>query len=164
METELRRCRSNLSILGSGVIVFSIWEILKPLLVSLLVQHTEAAAPSDSLPFGLSPNTIAVLILAALLLAVLSVVLRLCIGLSARAEAAGKRRGKAYVILAFLIFALQVMGFLLMFLPFFLPRQTERALLDTAASLLVELSSTVITGELAFTAARFKKLSKLDIG
>ena len=65
METELRRCRSNLSILGSGVIVFSIWEILKPLLVSLLVQHTEAAAPSDSLPFGLSPNTIAVLILAA---------------------------------------------------------------------------------------------------
>ena len=40
MERELRRCESNLSILGSGVIVFTIWECLKPLLLSLFAPET----------------------------------------------------------------------------------------------------------------------------
>ena len=164
METELRRCRSNLSILGSGVIVFTVWELIKPILISLLVQQADDPVPEDVPLPDLSPGLIVVLAMAILALVILSVVMRFHIGRAARAEAAGKRKGSAYVVIAFLIFGLQALGCLLTVIQLVRKGLMETDLLDTAASLLVEFSSTVIMGELAFTAVKVKRLSKLDIG
>lgn len=164
METELRRCRSNLSSLGSGVIVFTAWELIRPILISLLVQETGNAAPAAVKVPELSPGLLVFLILAFLVLAVLDIILRFHIGRAARAEAAGKRKGNAYVVFAFLIFGFQTIGFLFTVVQLFRVGLMGNTILDTAASLLVELGSTVIMGELAYTAVKVKKLSKLDIG
>ena len=164
METELRRCRSNLSILGSGVIVFTVWELIRPILISLLVQKTSDAAPADVSVPELPLELVVLLIAAILALAVLDLLLRFHIGRSARAEAAGKRKGNAYVVFAFLIFGFQAIGLLVTVIQLFRAGLMESSILDTAASLLVELGSTVIMGELAFTAVKVKKLSKPDIG
>ena len=164
METELRRCRSNLSILGSGVIVFTVWELIRPILISLLVQKTNDAAPAAVPALDLSPGLIAALGAAILGLAILDIMLRFYIGRAARAEAAGKRKGNAYVAFAFFIFAFQAIGLLVTVVQLFRSGLMEKTVMDTAASLLLEISSTVIMGELAFTAVKVKKLSKLDIG
>lgn len=163
METELRRCRSNLSILGSGVIVFTVWELIRPILISLLVQETGNAAPAAVTLPELSPGLLASLIMAVLVLGTLDIILRIHIGRAARAEGAGKPRGSAYVVFAFFIFGFQTIGFLAAVIQLLRNGLMEQPILDTAASLLVKLSSTVIMGELAFTAVKVKKLSKMDI-
>lgn len=164
METELRRCRSNLGSLGSGVIVFMVWELIRPILISLLAQETSDAAPAAVTLPELSQGLFVSLIAAVLVLAVLDIMLRFYIGRAARAEAAGKQKGNAYVVFAFLIFGFQAIGLLVTIIQLFRVGLMGNTILDTVASLLVELSSTIIMGELAFTAVKVKKLSKLDIG
>ena len=48
------RFRSNLRILGSGVIVYTLWELLKPLLIGLLIPETEIATAAEytALPYS----------------------------------------------------------------------------------------------------------------
>jgi len=113
METELRRWRSNLGSLGSGVIVFTVWELIRPILISLLVQKTSNPAPAAVTVPELSPALVIIVIIAVLVLAILNILLRFHIGRAARAEAAGKRKGSAYVVFAFLIFGFQTIGFLI---------------------------------------------------
>ena len=68
------------------------------------------------------------------------------------------------MVFAFLIFGFQAIGLLVTVIQLFRAGLMESSILDTAASLLVELGSTVIMGELASTAVKVKKLSKPDIG
>ena len=156
MEKELLRNRSILRILGTGSIALVLWTAFKPVLVLL-------AIPGEQIPIGTAPEeieeeTIAALLL--LLIAGLVVVTRLWIGLSARAEGMGKPRGKAYMVLAFLIFAFQVLLFLITVVGIFFVDISEESVFETAASLMVEIMSMAATGELAFTARKVKKLSR----
>ena len=153
METEFRRCRSDLSILGSGVIVFTAWELLKPLLITTVAAEEQ-----------FSMGMIFAFFFGLFLLFVLDVWLRFYIGKAARAEAAGKQRGNGYMVAAYVFFAFQAVSFVITVAQLFRSGLTEGSVLETAASLLVELSSAIIMGELAFTARKFKKLSKLSIG
>jgi hypothetical protein len=68
------------------------------------------------------------------------------------------------MILAFAIFFLRCIGFVQALIHLIRSGLMADSLLDTAASLTVEISTVVIMGELAFTAAKVKRLSKLDIG
>ena len=163
METELRRCRSNLGILGSGVIVFTVWELVKPLLITLLIPQAETVA-AEPAALQISVELAVALLFALLAVFVLDVILRFRIGRAARAEAAGRKKGSAYVVFAFVIFGLQALGFLAALVQLLRSGLMGRSALETAASLLVELSSAVIMGELAFTAVKVRKLSKRDIG
>lgn len=164
METEFRRCRSDLSILGSGVIVFTVWELLKPLLIALLIPRADTAVPTGAAAEQFSRGAILAFFFGLLLLFVLDVWLRFYIGKSARAEAAGKQKGNGYMVAAYALFTFQTLSFVITVVQLFRAGLTEGSVLDTAASLLVELSSAIIMGELAFTANKFKKLSKLNIG
>ena len=173
MERELRRCESNLSILGSGVIVLTIWEILKPLLLSLFAPETFEATTGSSeasekianyLAEHLSKGILAALVLLIFIMAILDIIVRIRIGRSARAEAAGKRRGKAYMILAFFLFAAQALGMIMVVANMIQSGILMSRPLESAATLLVEVSSVVIMGETAFTARKLKRLKKQMAG
>ena len=84
--------------------------------------------------------------------------LRIWMGLSARAEGLGKPRGRAYMIAGFVFFAIQLVGFVATAIQLlFYGAQTDN-LPEVIASLLVDLSSMVTTGEMAFTARKVKRL------
>ena len=102
-----------------------------------------------------------VVVLAALFLLALppAVWMKIWIGLSARAEGSGKKKGNAYMIAAFIIFAVQIAflaGALAVLL--FYPAAAENPE-NILASLVFDVSSVVITGELAFTARKVKMLA-----
>ncbi len=105
MDIELRRYRSTLRIVGTGVIAFAVWAALKPFLILLMVPTgTVDSTLFQELP--LSDKIIAVLMI--LLLEALVIGFRLYLGFSARAEGLGKRKGKVYVVLAFVYFFIQL--------------------------------------------------------
>ena len=86
MDIELRRCRSTLRIVGTGVIAFAVWAALKPFLILLMVPTgTVDSTLFQELP--LSDKIIAVFMI--LLLEALVIGFRLYLGFSARAEGLG---------------------------------------------------------------------------
>ena len=167
MERELRRRRSDLRILGSGVIAFNLWTLIKPFLLVLLApqaldQSTEAPA---ALPFALpTGNWLIVLSVLILIALPMDVVLRFYIGFAARAEGRGKHKGMAYVVMALIICALQVLGMLLTLYQLVMTGILTEDIMSTVAAALLELSAMVIMGELAYTALKVKKLTKQKAG
>lgn len=155
LEKELRRQRSTLRILGTGVIALALWASIKPFLGLLLIPNEELdEVLRDSGTLGV----VIVLLIAALIVLLVSSV-RLWLGRSARAEGLGEPRGRAYMIVAFVLFALDAAMLLATLI--LLPQLDfgDKTVLDLAASFLVETTSTVIMGELAFTARKVKRLS-----
>ena len=154
MEKELRRQQSTLRSLGVVSIAFSVWTFIKPFL-SVIFLPAQNTGVSPEMPDRW------VVVLAALFLLALppAVWMKIWIGLSARAEGSGKKKGNAYMIAAFIIFAVQIAfsaGALAVLL--FYPAAAENPE-NILASLVFDVSSVVITGELAFTARKVKMLA-----
>ena len=160
MEKELRRCRSTLRILGTGVLAFTMWDLIKPFLAALMVLPEETEITTKELNFDLDPDMIVLLVFALLLLFLLSIGLRIYLGFSARAEGMGKSRGKAYMIIAFVFFLVQLLLIVIFLFQNIVLRRAESSFSETAASALMEFSSAAIMGGLAFTAAKVKRLGR----
>ncbi|MBO5555998.1 MAG: hypothetical protein J5927_02330 [Oscillospiraceae bacterium] len=157
MEKELRRCQSNLRILGDSVIVLTLWEFVKAMLLLLLAPAAQTSAAAAKLPFPL-PSGKWLLVIGLLILALIpmDIGLRVFIWRSAKAEGSGKPKGKGYMIAAFVLLGFQILG-----LGQIVVLAVHRNLSsETITSLLVEITSAVIMGELAFTALKYKRLCR----
>lgn len=159
MDKEYRRCRSDLNLLGSGVIVLTVWELVKSFLVSMLVPDAGKMVEIPEALEGFSDGLIVFFAAIFLVWFFFDIFLRFYIGFAARAEASGKRRGDLYVIFSFVLFTVQLSVLVLGLAQFIASGVLEGSVIETVVSLFVEITSLVITGELAFTAIRFKKLS-----
>ena len=156
MEKQLRKNRSRLQIFGAGVIAFTVWSLLKPLLLALMLEPEESAAQIEVSEF---PDGVLIFVLVLVLLDMVLAGVRIFIGLSARAEGRGKPRGKTYVVFAFLIFTIQFLLLVYTTIRLIRGESDDRTVLDAAGALVVEIGSVVTMGETAVTAVRVKKLT-----
>ena len=127
------------------------------LLFSPATLTTTQTSSTISLPDG---KWLIVLVILLMALIPMDIVLRIHIGRAARAEGAGKVKGKAYMIFAFVFFGFQLLGLLQTAFLVFQSNLEKTA----SASLLVEITSTVAMGELAFTARKYKRLNRQNAG
>lgn len=86
---KIRRLENNLTTLGTGVIVFSLWSFIKSLLSSLLIEEYDFSKNKPE--YALIVNTIIWSVSA------LIVLMYVWIGLSARAEGKGKHKRIIYL-------------------------------------------------------------------
>lgn len=157
MEIELRRRRINLMALGSGVIAFGVWSVLKTFLyiwVDTYVFEFPDIAP-EYIP---AANAIAYAMLGFFML--IDLALRLYIGLSARSVGMGQRKSRAYIILAALILVSSAVTWILMLMSHTSTRLENQSAMDYYVSLFVELSSAAVLAEMVYTAIRIRKLEK----
>ena len=158
MEKELRRKQVTLVTLGTGVILFGVWSVVK----SLLYYRTNLFADLDTqvepelLPYMLAT----VVIVALFVLADLGI--RLKIGRRARAEGMGRRQKNGYLVLAALIVLVNITGDLLGVYALVKYGISEQSGLEYVVSVLVDLSSTVLLAELIVTALRVRKLRAMS--
>ena len=161
MEKELRRSRSTLRIVGGGVILFTLWDFLKPFLFALMVSEETSEVQPGELLESIPAGILIVILLVILLLSIQVPLLRIWIGRSAMAEGTGKKKGRAYMYAAFVLAAMQLTAFTAALLFVLLGRAAEKQdLLQTAASLLVECSSMLTMAETALTARKVKRLEE----
>ena len=156
MDIELRRYRSTLRIMGTGVIAFAVWTALKPLLLLLMVPE-EAVDFKLVQELPLSDKIIAVLII--FLMVAIVIGFRLYLGFSARAEGLGNRKGNAYVVLAFFYFFIHVSVNILTVGYLIKRGESTQSFAQAVTSLILEITSTVTTGEMAFMGVKVKRLS-----
>lgn len=156
IQKELRRNRHTLAIVGTGVIVFGVWSVVKTILMLFLRVDDPLVDVADEIPDGMLPYVIFYIMFSVILLAVIG--LRLFIGLSARREASGKKEGWFYIVLAFLLAILSASTTAYSFLH---PGEDSGAFNDSSvAAVLVDLTSIFTYVELVYTAVRVKKLKR----
>ena len=162
METERRRRQIALYTLGSGVIVFGAWSILKTLLY-LWVTPDTAALPDDISPeFEHAARIIFYIIIGFFLAADMG--LRLYLGLSARAESMGRRKSAAYIVLGsvMLLSNLYIMVYTLLNAAQL--RLEKQSAIDYYVSFFVDSTATAMLGELLYNAIRLRQLEKKQEG
>ena len=161
MEHELRRRQVTLVTLGTGVILFGVWSVVK----SLLYFRTNLFADLDT---QVEPELLPYIKLATVVIVALFVLadlgIRLKIGRRARAEGMGRRQKNGYLILAGLIVLVNIIGDLLGVYYIVKNGVPEQSGLDYVVSVLVDLSSTILLAELIITALRVRKLRAMSEG
>lgn len=158
MERELRQRQINLMTLGSGVIAFGVWSVLKSFLYIWVDSYTFdfPDIPPEFIP---TANAIAYAFLSILML--IDLALRTYIGLSARSVGMGKKKHRAYIVIAALILASSIVSWVLMLVNHTSNRMENQSTMDYYVSLFVELCSSAILAEMIYTALRIRKLEKL---
>ena len=160
MEKELRRKQVTLVTLGTGVILFGVWSVVKSLLYfrTNLFADLDTQVEPELLPYMLAT----VVIVALFVLADLGI--RLKIGRRARAEGMGRRQKNGYLILAALIVLVNITGDLLGVYYIVKNGVPEQSGPDYIVSVLVDLSSTILLAELIITVLRVRKLRAMSEG
>ena len=161
MEKELRRKQVTLVTLGTGVILFGVWSVVKSLLYfrTNLFNDLDTQIEPKLLPYI---KLATVVIVALFVLADLGI--RLKIGRRARAEGMGRRQKNGYLILAALIVLVNITGDLLGVYYIVKNGVPEQSGPDYIVSGLVDLSSTILLAELIITALRVRKLRAMSEG
>ena len=155
METELRRRRSELLTLGYGIIAFGLWSVLKTYLytwVDPIITEADVTAENRT------AAAIVAYIMVTMVLAV-DFGLRLYVGMSARAEGMGKKKGRGYIVVAALMLLISVLLWFLS-LGYIQSRAENDSLMDYIVSMVVDLTSIAILTRLVYNAVKVRQLRR----
>ena len=154
MQRDLRRNENILAVSSLTMILFGVWTAIKLVLYFSLSEDGFRAIPKDA--EGQLERMILTAIL--VLFICISMSTRLCVGLSARAESMGRKKGYGYVVLAVLILAADILA-----LGFSLAHIEENfdSWMDMVITLFVETTSMLTIAELIVAAFRVKKLKRM---
>ena len=154
MQRDLRRNENILAVSSLTMILFGVWTAIKLVLYFSLSEDGFRAIPKDA--EGQLERLILIAIL--VLFICISMSTRLCVGLSARAESMGRKKGYGYVVLAVLILLADILA-----LGFSLAHIEENfdSWMDMVITLFVETTSMLTIAELIVAAFRVKKLKRM---
>jgi len=175
-QIRLRRSQSTLFNIGTGIVMFGVWTIVKTLLTLLSGRYqifNTARKLSAESEYHISPRIFAVLMfIMIVILAVSDIWLRFYVGLHARRDARGKKAGRIYIIIT----CLMILGSILLITAniytlatrFMAALAAAEAAAEEAAppansdisitGVLIELTSLIMMIELVASAGRVRKL------
>ena len=147
-ERKLRRYQNLLTVSGLGVIIFGLWSVLKTILLFFLKEGAFGELPDETVY-----RVILLAIIGGILL--VDMMVRLYVGLSARAEGFGKKKGYGYIVVGILMALLSLASLVMIFFD-----ASEKSITEMIVSFIVEATSLVVTIELLIAAFTVKKLKK----
>ena len=153
---QFRRCRDTLSVVGTGIILFSAWSVIK--MIGLFLLNPENLTQTISESFQEHPNSVPestffliVFVLIFILIA-LDVWVHFYVGLSAVAAARGKTLRPLFFTLTGILILYS--SFTIMALLFSIYKGYGSVYEDIIASLIIELTYLVMLIEMAAAAAK----------
>ena len=167
---RLRRDENTLTVVGSGVILFGVWTVVKMVLQEInRFPEFMAELGVDELGFeetglanlGLDPNLLAMAVAFTVVIIVylMDLGLRVFVGLSARAEGRGRPQGRLYLILAGLLLVLSGLSFVLYVITYF---SHSEYVVDADAAILVELTSFITLLQMIISAVRVRRARRME--
>ena len=153
-DVQLQKHRFSLICSGNALVTFAVWTIIR----SIIQLYFYLQASPDVKNF-----TVWVVILIALVLGGVDLVLKLYVGLSARAEGYGKRKKSGYLILGILLAVVTVI-WLIIQLPLASYYYRSDGLLHMLISLAVEATVLFAEVDLVVSALRVRRLEKEETG
>lgn len=159
MEEKLRRHRNNLAVAGIGIIIFGLWSTIKSLMFFTLAPNLTEALAEAAKELPEMPDNFYFILFYGLIGSFLAVdiILRLIVGLSARAEGKGKKKGMGYLIVGTLLLISSASSFLPTLPAFFASTGSH---VDAIMTTVIELTSMFTLGQLLYSAIQTKLLVK----
>ena len=139
---ELRKKENTLVVIGSGVILFGVWSIVKALLYTVSDRAEFLEEIYDN-GLGTAGVVFSIAVVGLVLLADLG--LRFYVGRSAIAEGRGHKKSALYLVLAGLMAGASVIMLLMVI---FIPGDIAEGILDRIVSVVVEGTSLVMVCEM----------------
>ncbi|GEM_PF-871999 len=154
---KLRRYSDRLATAGTGVMLFAIWSIVKAIMQVFVRSplQTEIAQSVGENSENMAFMTVFYIALFATI--GVEVGVRFFIGRSGRAEGKGKKKGRLYLIVAYILIPLYALGVVF---SIFNLSYIENSVVDTIVTLIVDITSLSALIELAFSGTMVKKLKK----
>lgn len=147
LEPIIRKTEINLITLGSGVILFGLWTLVKFLLTILFADKND----NDYAAF---------FSLSAWVLTLIEFSLRCYIGFSARSEGQGKRKGVLYLVITsiiiFFYFAIIALEIAILFI-------SPEYIFYVIIALIIDSTSTIFLIELMINSVRLRRLRKQTV-
>jgi len=167
---RLRRDENTLTVVGSGVILFGVWTVVKMVLQEInRFPEFMAELGADELGFeetgladmGLDPKLLATVVAFTVVIIVflMDLALRVFVGLSARAEGRGRPQGRLYLILAGLLLVLSGLSFVSYVITYF---SHSEYVVDADAAILVELTSFITLLQMIISAVRVRRARRME--
>lgn len=150
MNAKARKMEVNLRTLGTGVILLGAWTFIK-FALTFLVYGSEI--------YGNDVPSAVIAWVTAIVLGIAGIdfLLRLYIGLSARAEGKGKPKRAVYLVLTGILLALEIIAVLA---DAYLIFSTYEALFTTIITFFIDLTSTILLLELMVNAIGIRRLRR----
>ncbi len=160
MERELRRNQDLLFCVGSGIITFGFWSLVKGVM-SMIFYKDEWAELLTATGTTEEEMAIAIPLLYIIVTVIicLDVLLRLIVGTSARIEGRGrgKRPQKAYLFFGAILGLLSLASLLTDFMHF---EENFNTILDGIITVIIDVTSIVMVVELFVAGMKVRRLSK----
>lgn len=150
MQEQIRRHQNTLVILGTGVIIFGVWSFVKMIAYYFLNPAYIQEYADRSIPMGLFFGTLYVFLAVDLLL-------RVYVGLSARAVGFGRKNRTAYLAACGLILVLHGMA---VASGVWQMRTLDGMTADRIISFIIDLTAVIILLELIIASVKLKRLRK----
>lgn len=162
-QIEIRKSQNTLIVVGSGIVLFSIWSAVKMVgMLFLLRKETVDALLEKVGPVeGLSDNAI-FLIFFVMTVLVMGLILgiRVFVGLSAVAEGRGKRRGLLYILIAAVMIIGNIWFFCVGFFTMEAPERFGALTRDQSIStMIIDVTSMIMLAHMVIAALRIRKLT-----
>lgn len=153
-EATKRRLQDSLVIIGSGILVFGAWSLLKVVLL-IFTQNVDTVLhlfglEQDDAPLFVSYTAIGILIF-------FELVFRLFICLSARAEGFGRRKGYAYLVITGIMAILSTLSVVASAQAL---AALDASFFDRIVTLTIEATSAFILVLLIVNSIRLKRLTR----
>ena len=161
----MRRSQNTLIVVGTGIILFSIWTVVKTLgLVFMLKDESIAIArkAADEIGSNVSDQHLYYIVLAVMLIIMLLfLAVRTYIGRAAISEGRGVRRRKGYLILAVILIIINTVAVTANYL---LPESQEYlgelSTNNSMPALIIEVTSMIMMVEMVFAAVRLRRVRR----
>lgn len=150
---RFRRHSNNLVVLGTGVILFGFWGIIK--IAMNFIFGIELFTEADIEQLGENGMVITLIIL--IIIMAVDVLLRLHTGLRARKEGAGGKVSASYVVISVFLIIGSVLSVAIVIESIF---SLEEDAIDSFLSFFMELTSLALTIELFISAISVRKYKK----
>lgn len=151
-QAQLRRLQDTLAVVGAGVIAFGAWTLVK---IALLFALYNEEAVFQLLHFN-SGTPLPAIFITAIVVACFDLFIRVFVGLSARAEGHGEKKGSFYLVIAGLIAVANV--FSIASLAF--GTSVNMSFFDAAVSIAIDATSFITLILMIRCAVRLRQLNK----
>lgn len=152
LPARIRRLQDTLILIGAGVIALEAWSLVK--IITFFVLFDEATQREL---YGISSEfSMESFYITFGVIAFIDVMVRIYVGMSARAEGRGKKKGSAYLVIGVLLALLSVSSIVMMLFGM----STSPSVFDLLMTAVFEAASIAALILMVFCAVRLRRLSR----
>ncbi len=152
LQARIRRLQDTLTVVGVGVLAFGAWTLVKTMLF-FFVYDEQAQRQMFQITDEITMQTFYIVFV---VFALIDLTIRLYVGLSARAEGRGKRKGVFYLIMSGLMAVSSASSIILIALG----NSSSPSVFDLLMTAAIETTSFITLVLMIFCAVRLRRLSR----